>query len=208
MNYGTIDSIVKQSEAYFAEHGDSNLGVGWPSAESARVHYEVMLDLIPRCVSRATVLDVGCGLGGLLEYARKTGRARIDYAGLDVSPSFLAECRRKFPDTGFIEADLLAPDHGVPVHDYVIANGIFTQKCALDFDAMWAYAQRMIRALWSVTGTAMAFNAMSKHVDWERDDLFHLPLDTVSAFLCREITRKFVIRNDYGYYDFTVYVYR
>ena len=46
----------------------------------------------------------------------------------------------------------------------------------------------------------------SKNVDWERDDLFHLSLDKLSGFLCEKITRNFVIRNDYGLYEYTVYV--
>ncbi len=54
----------------------------------------------------------------------------------------------------------------------------------------------------------MAFNVMSKHVDWEREDLFHLPFDTLAEFLKKELTRNFVFRNDYGLYEYTTYVYR
>lgn len=208
MKYGIMDSIVRQSEAYLAEHGDCNLGVGWPTADSAGTHYEVMLDLVPRDAEAVTLLDVGCGLGGLLEHAKLKSRNNIDYTGLDVSPAFLAECRRKFPRTPFIQTDLLSEGHTVGRYDYVVANGIFTQRCDLDFESMWAYAQRMLAAMWNCTRTALAFNAMSSHVDWEREDLFHLPLDTVAAFLGRELSRNFAIRNDYGYYDFTVYIYR
>jgi hypothetical protein len=49
---------------------------------------------------------------------------------------------------------------------------------------------------------------MSKHVDWERDDLFHLPYDPLAAFLKAEISRHFVFRADYGLYEFTTFVYR
>ena len=48
---------------------------------------------------------------------------------------------------------------------------------------------------------------MSKQVDWERDDLFHLPLDLLADYLTRNLSRHFVIRNDYGLYEYTVYVY-
>ena len=34
-------------------------------------------------------------------------------------------------------------------------------------------------ALW----TGIAFNVMTKHVDWERDDLFHLPFDQLAEWL-------------------------
>jgi hypothetical protein len=54
----------------------------------------------------------------------------------------------------------------------------------------------------------MAFNVMSKHVDWERDDLFHLPFDELGRWLVSSISRNFVIRADYGLYEYTTYVYR
>jgi hypothetical protein len=48
---------------------------------------------------------------------------------------------------------------------------------------------------------------MSKHVDWERDDLFHLPFDALGSFLREEVSRHFVIRHDYGLYEYTTYIY-
>jgi hypothetical protein len=54
----------------------------------------------------------------------------------------------------------------------------------------------------------LAFNVMSKQVDWERDDLFHLPLDRLLTFLSREVSRHVVIRHDYGLYEYTAYVYQ
>ena len=47
-----------------------------------------------------------------------------------------------------------------------------------------------------------------KQVDWEKDFLFHLPLDTLAFFLTKELTRNFIIRNDYGLYEYTVYLYK
>jgi len=87
-------------------------------------------------------------------------------------------------------------------------NGVFTMKCGLSFDEMLAYFERLLGLVWSKAGRGIAFNVMSKHVDWERDDLFHLPLDTIATIVIRELTRKFVIRNDYGLYENTIYVYR
>lgn len=49
---------------------------------------------------------------------------------------------------------------------------------------------------------------MSWHVDWQRDDLFHLPCDTLLAFLKAEVSRHVVLRADYGLWEYTTYVYR
>ena len=66
----------------------------------------------------------------------------------------------------------------------------------------------MLRRVWPRAREGLAFNVMSKHVDWERDDLFHLSTDLLLAFLKSELSRHVVIRHDYGLYEYTVYVYR
>jgi len=34
-----------------------------------------------------------------------------------------------------------------------------------------------------------------------------LPLDTLASFACRELSRHFVTRNDYGLFEFAAYIY-
>jgi hypothetical protein len=90
----------------------------------------------------------------------------------------------------------------------VIANGVFTEKRSLPWDDMWDYTREMITALYGLARVGLAFNVMSHHVDWEREDLFHLPYDTLAAFLKARISRHFVFRADYGLYEYTTYVFR
>ena len=85
-------------------------------------------------------------------------------------------------------------------------NGVFTEKRELSFDEMWNYFTKLISIVYEKCNNGVAFNVMSKSVDWEREDLFHLPLDILSDFLCKKITRNFIIRNDYGLYEYTVYL--
>ena len=54
----------------------------------------------------------------------------------------------------------------------------------------------------------VAFNVMSKLVDWERDDLFHWGFDEMAAAVGGRLSRHIRIRADYGLYEYTVYVYR
>ncbi|MFT6034498.1 MAG: hypothetical protein ACI9XJ_000064 [Marivirga sp.] len=66
----------------------------------------------------------------------------------------------------------------------------------------------MVHVLFSKIEKGMAFNVMSKAVDWERWDLFHLSTDVLIDFLAKEVSRNFIIRNDYGLYEYTVYIYK
>ncbi len=191
------------------EHGDTHRGVDWSSAQAAETRYEVMMGLIkPHPGERVSLLDFGCGASALLAYLRDKGVEGIDYTGLDISEKFLALSRAKFPGVPYIQMDFLQPEAQLGEYDYVVVNGLFTNKGALSFETCFDYAQTLLRKLWPHARRGLAFNAMTKHVDWEREDLFHLPFDSAAAFLKRDLSRNIVIRQDYGTYDFTVYVYR
>jgi SAM-dependent methyltransferase len=201
--------IVDHYERCLARHGDTHLGVDWPRLEDAETRYRVMLDLIPPDCSNLSVLDFGCGAGHLYEFLRRHPRPGLRYSGLDLSGRFVELCRSKYPDVEFFEADLLKESvDGLTRPDFVIANGVFTEKRGLGFDPMLGYFEALVSRLFALARVGIAFNVMSSHVDWERDDLFHLPIDTLARFLTRDLSRHFVIRNDYGLYEYTVYAYR
>ena len=201
-------SIISHYEACLEEHGDSHLGVDWPKAEDVDKRHRVMLDVIKPGSQRVTLLDFGCGAAHLNEYIRRARLENIEYAGLDLSEKFVRLSQRKFPEQQFFCLDLLEDDSSLPTFDYIVMNGVFTEKRALSFDDMLVYFQRMLTRVFAHATTGIAFNVMSKHVDWERGDLFHLPFDTLAAFLKEELSRHFVFRNDYGLYEYTTYVYR
>ena len=73
---------------------------------------------------------------------------------------------------------------------------------------MKEYYEALVEKLYSICSYGIAFNVMSKDVDWEREDLFHLPLNDLSDFLTKKIGRNFVVRYDYGLYEYSVYVYK
>jgi hypothetical protein len=96
----------------------------------------------------------------------------------------------------------------LPEFDYVVMNGVFTEKIALAHEAMWNYVRQILRRIWPHARRGLAFNVMSNHVDWERADLFHLSCDVLLAFLKAELSRHCLIRHDYGLFEYTTYVYR
>jgi SAM-dependent methyltransferase len=154
------------------------------------------------------LLDFGCGASHLYEYMVAAGVTGIEYTGLDLSPKFVDLSRKKFPRNNYICADILEEPECIPRCDYIVMNGVFTEKRGLTFDEMLAYFERSLSVVFAKAEMGVAFNVMSKHVDWERDDLFHLPFDTLASYLIASLTRNFVIRSDYGLYEYTTYVYR
>ena len=166
-----------------------------------------MLDLIREPDGNFSLLDFGCGAAHLYEYILENGITKIDYSGLDISNKFVDLCKNKHPNTPFFCTDILTEETVLPEFDYIVMNGVFTEKRSMTHEGMSEYFQSILKKIFFLARKGVAFNVMSKQVDWERDDLFHLSLDEMALFLTQHLSRNFIVRNDYGLYEYTVYLY-
>ena len=202
-------SIIRYYESCLEKYGDTCRGVDWPNVEDAQARYRVMLEVIKaNPAEKVSLLDFGCGASHLYEYILRNRHDYIEYSGLDLSPAFIDLSQKKFPSNRYYNLDILDASASLPDFDYMVMNGVFTEKRELSFDAMLTYFKDVVARAFNKTRVAIAFNVMSPHVDWQREDLFHLSLDILAAFLVEDLSRDFVIRNDYGLYEYTTYVYK
>ena len=203
--------LAEAYERFFSDHGDDFRGVGWTKSQTdVDLRFEVMLDVIrPDGTEPVELLDFGCGLGHLYEYLQRCPpRRRIHYSGLEVSPALLEVAKAKLPGVPLYDDDVTRGAAGLPRFDYVVANGVFTYKDGLAHEEMLEYWRDLLPRVFALARIGLAFNVMSTEVDWEREDLFHLPLDVMSSFVTANLSRHFVVRHDYPLYEYTTYVYR
>ena len=207
MNY---QSIAKHYNDCFHKHGDSHLGVDWPNFQDTLTRHRVMSEIFLNN-DKATILDFGCGLGHYYEYL-KSLHVKTKYYGLDINTAMIEHCKDKYPhmQDRFICTDIHSTPstNKLPLVDYVIANGTFTEKRDLSHQEMSEFFYETLKILWESCDRGMAFNVMSKCVDWERDDLFHLSMDDLGLFLKNNLSSEFSFRFDYGLYEYTAYVYK
>ena len=200
--------ISAACEADLIAHGDSFRGAGYTKSPREAVdRYKLMLGVIRDQRSPASLLDFGCGLGHLLDHLQQHPRD-IRYTGLDLSAKYIEAARRRHPATEFIQMDVLESDAGLLNYDYVVLNGLFNYRGGIDYQTMLEYWRSLMTVVYRHCRIGLAFNVMSKIVDWERDDLFHLPFDAMAEFVGTKLSRHFVIRHDYRAYEYTTYVYR
>ena len=148
------------------------------------------------------LLDVGCGLGLLLDYLDENALLdRVAYTGVDLVEPILEEVQRRWPKQTFDRRDVRDQPYGEDAFDYSVICGIFTHKHGNTHEQTLALAHDTLTAVWRSVKLGLSFNAMSKHVDWERDDLFHWPLDDIMAFCKRDLSRHVTFRLDYGLWE-------
>lgn len=205
------DVITRHYDELLARHGDTAQGAHWPNEADRRLRFDVMLDVMWRRRGEPAVLcDFGCGTGELLPHLQRSGLGHLDYVGADRSALALSHARRKFPATRFVEIDANAAD--APINalacDWLVCNGVFTVKWEVDEERMWVFLSSTLQRLWPVVRQGLAFNVMSKAVDWERDDLFHASKDRMARLLHGLAGRRVTLRADYGLYEYTAYIHR
>ena len=175
--------IVQHYESCLDRYGDTHLGVDWPNVTDLDRRYEVMLGVIKSKNINNRLLDFGCGLGGLFEHIRVRNFNFIEYSGLDISKKYIEICKTKYPNLDFVCADILEskvlPFANI---DYVVMNGVFTEKRELSYEEMFQYFKDVLIKIFPQCNSGIAFNLMSKHVDWERSDLFHVGFDELIEF--------------------------
>jgi SAM-dependent methyltransferase len=203
--------LVEALEKFYAEHGDTHRGLGFRTEEGFEARYRVYLEVIRGAAARAecSLLDVGCGTARLLDLIKSLGRDEISYRGVDLSPKLIEAARKKHPGADFILGDPFDLEEIWSARpDYVVFGQIFTCRLQMSVAEMTDYMLRMLRLAFTHCRRGVVFNVMSAHVDWQREDLFHVPFDQMADLLQANLSRNYVFRADYGIYEYTVYVYK
>lgn len=192
----------------FDLYGPNSQGVDWGSDESKlALRYAKMLDLLnPSDSTAPSLLDVGCGFGGLLAFAG--GRnVHVDYTGIDVAENMIRWAGENAAGGTFVHGDVMSHPFG-RTFDYVVCNGILTQKLETSSLEMDEFAGGLIRRLFSLANVGLAFNVMTTKVNHFSNNLYYRNPAELFAWCMTEITPRIRIDHSYPLYEYTVYLYR
>jgi SAM-dependent methyltransferase len=209
MKNSDYTAIYKHYEETLKKFGPNYRGMDWPNADDLDKRFNALLQLIKPGDTKISLLDLGCGIGLMVDYLKKHNYwANVDYSGIDISEKMIFEAHKHHPEISFKTVDILKYPLLNESVDYIVMNGVLTEKVSLDQAEMVHFAQEIIHSAYFASRIGIAFNVMSTHVDWTRPDLFHWPLDEVAGFLVKKCSRNIVINMNYGLYEYIVYVYK
>jgi len=201
----TLRSHYEQS---FRAHGATAKGVDWGErASDLGIRYDKMAAVIAtETAGPVSLLDVGCGYGGLYDHliARKVA---VDYTGIDAVAAMIDSARERHPDARFVLGDILEWN-AAGQYDYVVSNGILTQKLDVPGAEMDEYASLLIRRMFSLCGRGIAFNVMTTKVNYFANNLYYRNPAELFAWCMTELTRHIRIDHAYPLYEYTMYLYR
>jgi SAM-dependent methyltransferase len=200
-------SFAAHYTARVQAHGDTPPAADWPRQDIAEITYKKILAVIRdrHRDSRPSLLDVGCGYGGLLEFARKQGYT-LDYTGIDIVPEMIENAKRRNPGELFVLGDAVTHEFGRKF-DYVVCVGILTMKLTASILDMNRYANGLIRKMFALSKVGVAFDIMSNQVNFMVENSYYRSPIEIFAFCLSELSTKVAVDHAYERYEYTTYVF-
>lgn len=136
------------------EHGDGPRAVGWDTEHGQQAAF-LQLARVEGLTAGVRVLDVGCGLGHLLDFFERI-ELEVEYTGYDICAPLVEQARARHPGARFEHRDLLA-DPPTERFDIVIASGVF----GVAPPEPEPFVADLVRAMFACCDRALAFNMLS-----------------------------------------------
>ena len=174
--------------------------VGWGAKESQIIRFEVLSGLGD--FSNKSVLDVGCGLGGLLEFFKGNG-VNCDYHGIDINPRMVSEAQSKHGDNHFSLYDLMEFSDAEVQYDYVISSGALNIE-ASDSKSM---VEDKIVAMLKVAKIGVGVNFLSELARTKNKGEIYIDPGKMLNFCLGKCSRVVALHN-YMPHDVTFYLYK
>lgn len=191
------DLYAKNNRIYFesaSHYPHDHRGVKWASVESQFLRFKILCE-IASDIFNSKILDVGCGMGHLVDYLI-TNQFSGEYKGIDIVDQMILLAKQRHPSYQFETNDIDSIQ--MCSYDYVLASGLFS---FVDFQQI----KTLIRSLFSYTKNGLAFNCLSSLAPSKEQGLSYQTPTEIYEF-CKTITQNVTLRQEYLPHDFTIYM--
>lgn len=184
----------------FQQHGRSPASVLCPKGRQA-LRFDALLSQCDLAGKR--LLDFGCGLAHLCDYL--DGREiECDYLGVDIVSQFIKSNRSAHPRRRFELIETI--DDIAANFDIVVASGVFNIRYLDDPEENQAHVFGLIEKLYARCDVMLSVDFMTSHVDFQRQEAFHLDPANALSFAVRRLSRRVVVDHSYMPFEFCMRV--
>ena len=190
-------AIYNDSAQKFGAH--TLASVHWDDEQKALYRYHLITKHIPND-GNVSVLDIGCGNGGLLRHLNYSG-FRGTYNGYDIN-ALLIDCAQKlYPQyrERFSVVDILN-DTIDDTFDYVVLSGLFNSNYGQDFQWICSFIEKM----YALANKKVIFNAISTYTNFKEDSMFYINPFEISDFIIQNISSEIILEHGQLPYNFQI----
>ena len=201
MTFEEQQRIIQRYNERLNELGETPQALGWRDNQQQQLRFKVLAGI--GSLQGASVLDIGCGFGDLLDYLTTSGPFEVSYTGTDLNPAIIEVARKRHLQSQarfLVTADLSQFD--TASLDYVFLSGLFNFKIQNNIGFM----HETVRESFRIARKGVAFNLLGSYVDFKERHLFYHQEQEVFDF-AKGLTRFVTLRADYPLREFTIYLY-
>lgn len=175
--------------------------LGWESREAQYTRFEIFASKIS--LDNKKILDVGCGLGNLLEYFNNTG-INIKYTGVDIIDEMIEAVKRKNLTGEFYCMDIFEQHHfRAKSFDVIYTSGIFNLNMGNNKD----FLVSALGCFVELTKDVIVFNLLDHNSPNKEDAYYYYDYEQVIEMISAKYPKIESIEVVRGYLnnDFTVF---
>lgn len=176
--------------------------LGWENQDSQFKRFSVLNSIVEKGMS---LLDVGCGLGNLLDYFELYNH-HIDYTGVDIMKRMVDMALKKRPSGNFHVADIFNEDiFSDKKFSIVYSSGIFN----IDLGNNEDFLLRALKKFDELSSSFIVFNLLHKRSTDKEYGYFYCDPDKTRALILDYFPEfRVKIADDYLTNDFTVIIFK
>lgn len=199
----TLKNIEKLYSNNLDNLGKSSQSVGWPNAKDHWLRFEMLFKSI-NLKDIASLNDLGCGYGSVLNFLYDNSYYLKDYYGYDISEKML----NNFDESKYKKTNIskIIDSSLTNAADFTIASGIFNVKFAED-DMTWKnHIVATLHNMNDFSNKGFSFNLLSTYVDFKKDNLYYGDPLFFFDYCKKNFSRYVSIYHDYPLWEWTIVV--
>lgn len=203
MDLSKIEKLYSQNLEKF---GIDSKSVGWNSPESQTLRFEKLMSVVEEPVHESfSMNELGCGYGELYKFCEAKNYRLKQFNGYDISEKMI-DAAKKYINNSNVK--LYKESKIITKADYTITSGIFNVKFE-ELGANWeSYIKETLKNMFENSEKGMAFNLLSKYVDFEAENLYYADPLFYFDYCKRELSKYVNLLHDYKLYEWTIIVKR
>ena len=197
------NEIIKLYHARFDNDGPIPSTVGWKNQETQYLRFKELCRGFN--LEGKKILDLGCGLGDFVDYAKTSNVSFESYIGIDICPKFIEFSEKKYFSENNVEFICSDFELFFSKFDSFVDIAICSGALSLNIGSNWNLAKMVMERSFYFSKEAVSFNFLSSFVDYKLEKNFHFEPSKMLEF-AKGISRWVNLFHDYPLYEFTLQI--
>lgn len=198
-----LEKVKALYDSNIEEFGLDAKSVGWGTKEKQYLRFKKLLEVVENKDEPFSINELGCGYGELVKFMEEEQFAFSKYRGYDISEKMIHAAQQYISNT---KTELLVQDKVSKAADYTVTSGIFNVMFDEEKSQWIDYIKRTLNQMFEHSRKGIAFNLLTKYVDFESPNLYYADPSDFFDFCKRELSKKVTLLHDYPLYEWTIIV--